>query len=362
MCIHISVYTLYQTDKRHLPIDFWMLLNQKEGLWRLGMSILQIKKQAAAVIQHKILWVHRVSSDREDHGRGFACPRAKLVCDRGRPVCVPTYYDDEHTHLFPTSSSLPHRLHTMQLHADGGRPFLPPSPLGCHSVVAECWATSASTCSRGPVGIPSQQAGCPDSINSDEWAQVFLEVCALRHLLCTFFCTSITNICPLVSPRLHLLRSFCSTGRTVANETGVLDKKVIMSKIGVLILVKKLSTVGQAETVMDLPLGDSWEPVRLDTHKALLCLTLVFAKRQECMKWSDHVLATSLFSAKYRRAVKSEFQRPLNIFASHAVLIALKKSFYYTAGYVYIYVYIRNVQRTEPALSHIHLIEGFNCH
>lgn len=124
-------------------------------------------------------------------------------------------------------------------------------------------ATSASACSRGPVGILSQQAGCPDSINSEEWVRVLLEVCALRHLLCTFFNTSITNICPLVTERLQL-RSFCPWQKKSEKVKG-LSLKPGKKK-------KKWSTVCQPGCVIDLPLGDSREPVSLDTHTDLLCL------------------------------------------------------------------------------------------
>lgn len=132
------------------------------------------------------------------------------VCCQGRPMCAWTCYDDgAHTHLLLTSSCLPHLLHMMQLHTDRS---LPPSLPRRHSVVAGCWVTGASTCSRGTVGIPSQQAGCPDSNNSDQRAHVLHEVCALRRLLCTSFNTSITNFCPFVSQTPHRLRSFCSSG------------------------------------------------------------------------------------------------------------------------------------------------------
>lgn len=77
-------------------------------------------------------------------------------------MCAWTYYDDgEHTRFLLTSSCLPHRLHMMQLHADRS---LPPSLPRRHSVVARCWKTGASTCGRGTVGIPSQQAGCPEIV------------------------------------------------------------------------------------------------------------------------------------------------------------------------------------------------------
>lgn len=68
------------------------------------------------------------------------------------------------------------------------------------------------------------------------------EVCALRHLLCTSFYASITNLCPFVSHRPHLLRRFCSTEIFIMKETQAsltafvfLMKK---SKAEVLILVK----------------------------------------------------------------------------------------------------------------------------
>lgn len=144
------------------------------------------------------------------------------------------------------SSSPPPASHTaytwcsyMQMEDDRS---LPPSLPWRHSVVAECWATSASTCSRGPVGIPSQQAGCPDSIKREDWAHVLHKVCALRHLLCTFLYTSITNICPLVSQRPCMLRSFCLTDRIIMKETQAsLTVSVYLmkkSKVWVLILVK----------------------------------------------------------------------------------------------------------------------------
>lgn len=81
-----------------------------------------------------------------------------------------------------------------------------------------------------------------DSNKSEEWTHVLHDVCALRHLLCTSFYTSITNFCPFVSHRPHLLRSFCSTEIFIMKETQVsltafvfLMKK---SKAEVLILVK----------------------------------------------------------------------------------------------------------------------------
>lgn len=189
------------------------------------------------------------------------------VCCQGRPMCAWTCYDDgEHTHFLLTSSCLLHLLHMMQLHTDRS---LPPSLPRRHSVVAECWAPGASTCSRGTVGIPSQQAGCPDSNNSDEQAHVLHEVCALR-LLCISFNTSITNFCPFVSQRPHLLRSFCSSGMFFyEGKSGIFDCVCISYE-----KVKsgwKLCTMGHTVAVTGLPMGDSKGPVSLDNHTGLLC-------------------------------------------------------------------------------------------
>lgn len=74
-------------------------------------------------------------------------------------------------------------------------PLPPPESLRGARVLV----TGASTDSGGTVGIPSRQAGCPDSNNNEEGVHALHKVCALEnvsdaicHLLCTSFYTSIT--------------------------------------------------------------------------------------------------------------------------------------------------------------------------
>ena len=74
-------------------------------------------------------------------------------------------------------------------------PLPPPESLWGARVLV----TGASTDSGGTVGIPSCQAGCPDSNINEEGVHALHKVCALEnvsdaicHLLCTSFYTSIT--------------------------------------------------------------------------------------------------------------------------------------------------------------------------
>lgn len=99
-------------------------------------------------------------------------------------------------------------------------------PLTTH--VATCWLLTASPSpgvlprcqgagdgcqyrQRGTVGIPSRQAGCPDSNNNEEGVHALHKVCALEnvsdaicHLLCTSFYTSITIFHHFLSSWNHL--------------------------------------------------------------------------------------------------------------------------------------------------------------
>lgn len=295
VCIHIPVFTLHKINKRDWPCALSSI--RKGDVEDSACQYVWCRNRRHQF--HGTRCRKHTSSTRADFSRPwFCCCRAKLTSATARLVCAWTYYDDdddERMHFFLTSSSLPHRLHTMQPHSS------PPCLPWRRSVAAECWATSASTCSRGPVGIPSQQARCPDSIRSEEWAHVLHEVCALPHLLCTFFYASVTNICPLVSQRPHLLRRFCSTDKIIMKETRAsLAESIFLmrkSKVWVLILVKNEARWVRLRlrwVFFWVTVGSqlAWTPTQLCS----VFLILLFIKRQECMKWSDQVLSSSLFS------------------------------------------------------------------
>ena len=79
--------------------------------------------------------------------------------------------------------------------------------------------TGANTDSGGTVGIPSRQAGCPDSNNSAGGVDALHKVCtlvsvsdAISHLLCTFFYADIAGFLSLWKPSVWTLhgRFHCS--------------------------------------------------------------------------------------------------------------------------------------------------------
>lgn len=145
-----------------------------------------------------------------------------------------------------------------------------------------------------------------DSNNSEEWTHVLHEVCALRHLLCTSFYASITNFCPFVSHRPHLLRSFCSTEIFIMKETQASLTVFVFLMKKSKAKVKGLSlNPGENEALwirlwqwlvfLWVTVGGQW--AWTPTQVCSASLILLFMKRQECMKWSDQVLAIkSLFN------------------------------------------------------------------
>lgn len=88
--------------------------------------------------------------------------------------------------------------------------------------------TGANTDSGGTVGIPSRQAGCPDSNNSAGGVDALHKVCtlvsvsdAISHLLCTFFCADITGFSLCEKPSVWTLhcRFFFYTDTMIRNSS-----------------------------------------------------------------------------------------------------------------------------------------------